>query len=391
MTTFFDKKRKKWQYEFELDGRRYGPRAAVHPVTKQLATTKREADAVEETVRVAARMAPKIAKAGESIIADIVAALHPTWEGQARAKNIEVYEKEILQFFGAESSVTSALTQIRVDDFVTHLKIRTIKRWHGGPKLKPHDPVNARKWKDSGKKLRPATINLYLGVLAQIVERAALLRDEATKERVLKEPPTVPHQKKDKRKPRPVPTVICGWLLENLAKHAGEAFGASLRFGFRRGEIFSLTISDVDFEKGGVNLRAERVKDKEDEFLPGTADDMAFMQALVDQAKERGTKFLITYRRGKNHSWEPIKKPKSAWKRVMAKVKEAYGETWRWHDVRAAYISHIAKTNPLGAQKLARHSDYATTALYVGIDDDFKRQVIEKAGQHPALKIVKAA
>jgi integrase len=387
VTTFFDKKRKKWSYEFVLDGKRFGPRFAVHPVTKALATTKREADAAEEAVRVAARMAPKIAPANEISLSEVIAALMPKWLKQKRAENIEVYVREIRRYFGDESAVADCFTQIRVDDFVTHMETKTIVSWHGGPVRDSKNPMNARFWIDTGKCLSPRTINLYLEILGKIIERAAKLRDPITNALVLGERPDVPHLRTEKRKPRPVPEHIILEIQADLPQHALEALNATLLFGFRRGEIFRLTIADVDFERGGIRLRAENVKDKEDEFLNGNTEAMAYMRRLVDQAKARGAKHLITFRRGKNARWLPIKKPKSSWDRVMALVEDRHGQKWRWHDLRAAFITHIALTaGAVAAQKVARHADYATTALYVDVADNFKLAAAEKATDRPALR-----
>jgi integrase len=73
----------------------------------------------------------------------------------------------------------------------------------------------------------------------------------------------------------------------------------------------------------------------------------------------------------------------------MDAAEKIYGKRWRWHDIRASYITHVALTaGPAAAQALARHSNYATTRMYVDVADDVRRQAANRAADRPALKIV---
>jgi hypothetical protein len=126
------------------------------------------------------------------------------------------------------------------------------------------------------------------------------------------------------------------------------------------------------------------VKDAEDEFLHGSPEAMAFVRRMVDQADERHTDYLVTVRR--RGAWQPIKSPKTAWKTAMVAVQKEFGSRWRWHDIRAAYITHVALTSgPVAARRMARHADYKTTEGYVQIADEMLRQAAARAAQRPAL------
>ena len=73
----------------------------------------------------------------------------------------------------------------------------------------------------------------------------------------------------------------------------------------------------------------------------------------------------------------------------MRVIEAKHGRRWRWHDIRAAFITHVALTSgQLAAQALARHSDYATTAAYVEIADEFRRTAAHRAADRPALKLI---
>jgi hypothetical protein len=70
----------------------------------------------------------------------------------------------------------------------------------------------------------------------------------------------------------------------------------------------------------------------------------------------------------------------------MSEIEKKYGRRWRWHDIHAAYITQVAVTSgPIAAQKLARHSDFKTTAGYVEVADNLMRAAAEKASERVAL------
>jgi integrase len=168
----------------------------------------------------------------------------------------------------------------------------------------------------------------------------------------------------------------------------------TLLFGFRSGEAFSLTESQVDWQAEGVRLFAEGVKDAEDVFLPGAQFAMGYLRCLAMEADERGVRHLISYRMEskdatKQQPWRPIKKARTAWRTAMKKIEAEFGRRWRWHDLRAAFITHIALTSgPLAAQKLARHSDFDTTRAYIEVADEMTRLAADRAAERPALRVV---
>jgi hypothetical protein len=58
---------------------------------------------------------------------------------------------------------------------------------------------------------------------------------------------------------------------------------------------------------------------------------------------------------------------------IMKAIEKKYGRRFRWHDLRAAFITHVAKTSGgIAAQALARHSDFGTTQAYIEIVGDLK-------------------
>ncbi len=73
----------------------------------------------------------------------------------------------------------------------------------------------------------------------------------------------------------------------------------------------------------------------------------------------------------------------------MRAVQAEFGTRWRWHDIRASFITHVAVTSgPLAAQSLARHSDFATTKGYIEVADEIRRIAADRTADRPALTVV---
>ena len=391
MTIYFNKKRKRWLYDFLLEGKRYAGYcldASGQPVTSKSAA--RQSEGVAKRTAQTATNAP--ARHGLTL-AMIMADLMPFWKEQARWHANAISMRELMEFFGADTLIGD-ISAGRIQDYIIWSRAQFIKSWQGGPNRDPAAPENARFWKVLNKKRAPATINLYLTMLRQCLDRATKIRDPNTGQPALSQAPKVPKIHVPRRKARPIPDAVLTDVLAIVPQHVREAIVLTLYFGFRRGEVFGLEIHHVDFDAGGVRLFAEDVKDAEDAFLPGAPDAMAFLRRLVEQAIERNQSRLITWQRPRKtdadqmkEPWRTIKKPKSAWKTVMKKVQESFGRRFRWHDIRAAFITHVAITSgPLAAQTLARHSDYDTTRGYVEVADELRRSAADKAAIRPALR-----
>jgi integrase len=394
MTVYFNKKRRRWMYNVQVDTRRYNGYcldAEGKPVTSRSAA--RQAEAV---VRHRAEIEPKLARIGEITLAEVMDDLKPLWQRQAGWANRKRYMREVLEFFGPGAAVSS-INEARIQDYVVFALNQFIMSWQGGPKRDPASEENQKFWRATTKKRQPDTVNLYLAVIRAVLERAGKLRDPVTGKLILEQVPVVRDLPTRKRRARPVPDSVIDDLWTLLPSHNVDAVVLTLFFGFRRSEVFSLQIHNVDFDARGIRLFAEHVKDEEDTFLPGVPEAMEYLEALVGQAKDRDTTYLITWRTehkdpSKNGPWRPIKSPKRAWKRAMKIVEATFGRRFRWHDLRASFITHIAMTSgQLAAQALARHSDYATTQAYVEVADEMRRTAAERAINRPSLSALATA
>ena len=117
------------------------------------------------------------------------------------------------------------------------------------------------------------------------------------------------------------------------------------------------------------------------------------MRKLVDQAKARDVSHLITWRPYRKDpeeqeclKWRALKQPKTAWRNAMDIIEERFGRRYRWHDIRAAFISHVAlKSGGVIAKELARHSYYRTTKAYILVSEEVQRAAARDVAQRPVL------
>lgn len=389
MTVHFNAKRGRWTFDFQYRGKRfqgYCLDANGEPVTSKSAARQAEGVAKRQ-----ASIAPKIADPGEITLGQVVASLKPRWMRSASWDDKRRQARELVAFFGISTAMRD-ITEDRILAYTDFALAQTLKVWTGGPGKDRDDDSLRPLWKETGRTRSAATVNRYLSMLRQILSRAGEMR-RLDGRPVLDFVPAVKELPELKRRARPAPEPVLDKLLANLPQHAREAVILTLYFGFRKGEVFSLEAHQVDFTSRGIWLSAEDVKDNEDAFLPGAPDAMAFLKQLVEQAAARGTSRLITYRRHPNSekpgTWRPIAGARSAWKRVMDVIEKETGRRYRWHDLRASFITHVAlNSGPVAAQRLARHSDFDTTRAYIEVADEVMRGGANKAARRPALKMV---
>lgn len=394
MTVYFDKRRQRWCFDFVMKGERhfgYCIDAEGKPVS-----SRRAAEQSQGVAKRKASIEPKLMDTRSMTLGQVVADLLPLWQRQAHWPNTKRYLRELLAFFGPMMPIAE-IDDGRIRDYITRSRVEGVLSWRGGPSRDPKDPQHARFWIKTSKPRGPATINLYLGPLRQALERATKMRDPVSGQPVLERAPIVPELAVPRRKARPVPDSVLSDLITKMPAHVVDAIMLTLFFGFRKGEVFGLKRHNIDFEASGVRLFAESVKDAEDTFLPGSPMAMGYLRCLDMEAEERHVDNLITWRRPRKDAalqasepWRAITDPHAAWSRAQKIMEETFGRRFRWHDLRAAFITQVAMTSgQLAAQALARHSDYNTTRAYVEVADELRRAAADRASDRPALRAIK--
>lgn len=389
MTVYFDKRRRRWCYDFEADSERhfgYCLDAHNNPVTSRSAARQ-----AEHAARARAKIAPKLIDANAITIGLVAAKLMPRWQRGRDWENTKRYVRELLAQFGPETPIAD-IGENDVSGYIDWALVQPARHWQGGAGRTLANPPTGEKsaLKDLGRTRSASTVNHYLVPLRQMFDYAHAMRDPVTRARVIEEPPKVPVLKAPKRLPRPVPDNVTQRVLSLLPLRHAKAVFLTLYFGFRKGEAYGITIKHIDFARGGILFTAEEVKSGRDEFLPGGQDAMAFLALLAGEAIARGHKTLIAWQPSKDAEWVPIASPKTAWRTAMKTIEEEFGARWRWHDLRAAFITGVAGSSLSGklVQHMARHANFATTEVYIKLADNLAAEAAERATMRPALKIV---
>ncbi len=142
MTIWFDKARKRWRYDFELQGVRYAKEcadAAGNPVANRRAAQDAENDA-----RKVARMIGKIPRAPELTFAQVLSSLSEHWMTTADWPNKQRYARELLAFFGGETLMRD-IDGARIQDYIAFAMKQPRMVWIGGSSRK-RDAADAQKF-----------------------------------------------------------------------------------------------------------------------------------------------------------------------------------------------------------------------------------------------------
>lgn len=403
MTVFRNRQRgNRWAYDFMVKGRRYTG-YCVDPSTGENATSLSRAREMEAAVKQAVRSTPRVITTaafrggmtfGEAVLLHVESQVGSSPQHVA---NLELYGRELLQYFG-ESTPVAAITQRHVDDYRAWCAEQPLKIWKGGA-LKSRDRKHPRWWGTSDKKRSPASVNHYLKCLRASLNQAHRTRDPMTNQPALPFPPEVKAIPAPKRQPRPMPDSELRARIVKAPPWVRDAVELARLFGLRRTEALTVRIRNVDVDVRGLRFAGEEVKSGSDQFAFGNADGWPLLKRLAAQARKRGVEHLVTwpgpkhwkaYLRGEKvppGCWVPLKSVKRSWKTTAAGIARPH----RMHDVRARYITEVAKASPAFAQEAARHADPATTALYIGLAAGEVARAVGMAQRAnlPALRAIK--
>lgn len=144
--------------------------------------------------------------------------------------------------------------------------------------------------------------------------------------------------------------------------------------GLRKGEIFNLQWSDIDFERGYIELRGTKgakLAGDEVEYLPLSQAAKDFLSSLpryessyVFPGQNGGRRSNIT----------------RAWERIKEKAK--LPDNFRFHDLRHAYATAMAESKDIDLrelQKLLRHRSINMTMRYAHIIDERLKKAADVA------------
>lgn len=392
MSVFQDKRRnKRWSYDFWLAGRRYQGYCAD---AKGLpAKNKREALDCEAAVRTAVRKneGPQVRSLrAEAYTLNQACVAYLARKEETEASNYDnhvMYVREIRAFLNGDKAMAD-ITADDIENYRRHCAAQAIKVWIGGQRRKD-DPRANRFWKDTGRVRSKKQVNNYLKCLRALFAIATKVRHKTTRAPVIDEVPEIQLHWVPKRLPRPITDAELDARLDSAPPWTREAAELSRLFGLRRGETFWLERRHVDHETQGIRFLPNETKSGNEELAHGGIAGWQLLLQLDRQAFQRKQRHLVTWP-GKTHfqkflagkpvptdCWGPLKSIRKSW--TAAARRAGVVHPHRFHDIRARYITEVAKVLPAAAQDAARHQDSSTTAMYVKLASSEIRDAVAQA------------
>lgn len=385
-----------WEYDFWIDKARYRGRCLDgkgQPAKSKGAA--KQAETIEKARAIENRGTRGTVRAGDYAIAQAQAVLLKRVVDKKRSQehvdNVRLWGDDVMEFFGAETPFRS-LDQDRIDAYAMHVAAQTIKTWLGGArKPTPADAKDAALWRDTGRPRSQRQINNYLKHFRKLLAVAAKVRDPHTGQPVLSQSPEleIALDRVPRRKPRPMADSELAGRQAVLTPWVRDAAELSRLYGLRSKEALTIELRHIDDEARALFFRGEESKSGNDEHAYGGAAGWRLVQRLRRQAVVRGQKRLITWP-GPEHvraamagrkvpagCWRPLKSLGTSWRKSAARA--GVVDPHRFHDVRARYITEVAKTNKAAAKPAARHQDPATTDLYINVADDEVQSAVSRA------------
>jgi len=141
----------------------------------------------------------------------------------------------------------------------------------------------------------------------------------------------------------------------------------ALNTGLRRGEIFSLKWTDVDFQRGRLVIR--KTKASKERFVP--------MNATVKELLRSIPRLLSDY---VFPSPKTVGRLTDIKKSFRGAVDMAGIENLRFHDLRHTFATRLADagTDAYTLMEIMGHADLKTTMIYVHASGDASRRAVEK-------------
>lgn len=381
MTTSFNKARGCHVYSFMIDGRRFQG-VCIDPRTGEKAKTPAAATRAENEARAAA---VKELKDGAKPVAleaytfgEAVAAYVTVREGENYWTTEERHVADLLAYYGPDKPVIE-FDEVEIEAYARESKKAACMQYIGGRKPPEHPTPEEYKalWRPmvNGRLRSNSTTNKHLLALQGILKLAHKTKDKVTRKPRLESLPDFSEAWLSviKRKPRPIADVHLAGICTDTKTpdYVRDAVALVRNMGFRKAEVFGLTIDHIDFARRGIWLDGEDTKGKRDESLHANPEAWAIIERLVAQARARGTLWLFARPIGRQREgargWRQIKNPTKSF--YSALTRQGIGGKHTFHNTKASFVTATAKVAP-GAvvQKRARHKSFATTQRYIDID-----------------------
>ncbi|MBI1209549.1 MAG: tyrosine-type recombinase/integrase [Azospirillum sp.] len=373
MSVYFNGDRNHWTYDSRLNGKRFKG-YALDP-NGEPCSTKTEARRAEALIRAQALQqtpapAPPVSEA--FTVAQMFALMAVRKSTEKNWNNNRIYLAELVSYFGG-TTPEKEITEQRTWDYIAWARACPKRVYLGGGLTPSKFAATHQKpgFRATVGHRAESTINRYLACLRAALRIAHDARD-GTGRRLVPHLPRVPKLGEPEHLPRPIADPDLDAICRIIPAHLAAAIRLVRWMGFRKAEVFSLRINQVDFSNRGVWLAAESTKAGRAEFVGGPA---AAMDLLCQ---------LVAYRHGRDGKPKPIKNPRRAFSRAL----KTLGLEHRFHDTKASFVTAVAHVAPAAVtQKLAGHKSYETTQRYQRVADQAARSAIEAAAAGAAAPI----
>lgn len=144
----------------------------------------------------------------------------------------------------------------------------------------------------------------------------------------------------------------------------------TINTGLRRGEVFNLQWTDINFHTKTLTVQGATAKSGETRHIPLNSEALEVLNTWKEQTNNKGLIFP-------NKDGKPFTTIKTAWNKVLADAKI---KGFRWHDLRHDFASKLVMSGvPLNTvRELLGHSDLSTTLRYAHLAPDHKADAVAK-------------
>ncbi len=174
-------------------------------------------------------------------------------------------------------------------------------------------------------------------------------------------------------------------LLDAASLELRSVLLCALATGMRRGEIWSLNWSDVDFEQAVIQIQPEREKAGRGRSVPMTEELCACLQKLVERPRVRridGKDPVFVTKSGERWGESSLRQAFLAARSASKELAKEKRECLRFHDLRhtAASLMVTAGVPLYSVGKVLGHSAPQTTARYAHLAPEAERAAVQKLG-----------
>jgi len=158
-----------------------------------------------------------------------------------------------------------------------------------------------------------------------------------------------------------------------FADHLTPMILLSLKTGMRKGEVFDLSWSDIDFQQKMITVRGENSKSSQTRHIPLSPIALTALKDWKKQSPEK-TEYIFPSKEGGR-----LNDVKKSWASLL---ETGQIKNFRWHDMRHDFASKLVmKGVPLNTvRELCGHADLNTTLRYAHLAPDHKADAIELLG-----------